>query len=274
MNPLLLADAYKIGHPFQYPNNTDIVYSNGTPRKSRIKGVDSIVYVGMNFVIKEYLIKVFNENFFSKPKQQVVGEYKRMIDATLGGLTTYRHIEDLHDLGYLPVEIKSLPEGSIVPMKVPCFTIINTHPKFYWVTNFLETLVSNVLWQTFTSATIAREYRKILDKYAKETNESGLAFVDWQGHDFSMRGMSSLESTMLSGFGHLTSFTGTDSIPAIMFAEKYYNADVTKELIGGSVAATEHSVASASTAVYQQNFNNVEEYYDEVSNQWKFLRYV
>jgi nicotinamide phosphoribosyltransferase len=245
MNPLLLCDAYKVGHVFQYPKETEYVYSNGTPRKSRIKGIDSIVFVGIDYVVQEYLVNQFNQNFFNRPKLVVVNEYKRIIDATLGGIATYEHIEKLHDLGYLPIEIKALPEGSIVPMKVPAFTIINTHPDFYWVTNFLETLISNVLWQTFTSATIAYEYKKILTKWALETNKEAVDFVNWQGHDFSMRGMSSLESTVLSGFGHLTSFTGTDSIPAILFAEKYYGANVETELVGGSVAATEHSVMSS-----------------------------
>lgn len=244
-HPLLLCDAYKVGHVFQYPKGTEYVYSNGTPRKSRINGVDSIVYVGMSYVVQEYLVRMFNEEFFFKPKQEVLDAYKRVVEKTLGGIASYEHISDLHDLGYLPVEIKSLPEGSIVPMKVPVFTIINTKPEFYWVTNFLETLVSNVLWQTFTSATIAKQYRTILDRWAEKTNKANMAFVDWQGHDFSMRGISSLESTMLSGFGHLTSFTGTDSIPAIMFAEKYYGANIDNELVGGSVPATEHSVMSS-----------------------------
>lgn len=117
-------------------------------------------------------------------------------------------------------------------------TIRNTKPEFYWLTNYLETLLSCQLWQTITSATIAAEYWKILSKYAKETTGS-TDFVQWQGHDFSMRGMSSVESAILSGMGHLTSFTGTDTIPAIYAMRSTYRPD---GLIGASVPATEHSV--------------------------------
>lgn len=245
INPLLLTDFYKIGHPFQYPKDTTLVYANLTPRKSRIEGVNEMVFFGLQYFIKEYLITQFNENFFNQPKEVVIAEYKRRIQTSLGAdLPTYDHIERLHDLGYLPVEIKALPEGSKVPMKVPCLTIVNTLPEFYWLTNFLETLLSATIWQACTSATIALEYRKLLNVWA-ETTGMPQEFVQWQGHDFSFRGMSSLESAVLSGMGHLLSFTGTDTIPAIAAFEEYYNANAEKELIGGSVAATEHSVMCA-----------------------------
>lgn len=241
-NPLLLTDYYKVGHVFQYPAGTTLVYSNLTPRKSRLEGVEEMVFFGLQYFIKEYLLDYFSKNFFEQPKEKVLADYKRRIASSLGNhLPSYDHIEKLHDLGYLPVEIKALPEGSKVPMRVPCLTIVNTKPEFYWVTNFLETLLSAVIWQPCTSATIAFEFRTLLDKYAKETGMPA-DFVQWQGHDFSFRGMSSLESAVTSGMGHLLSFTGTDTIPAIEALEQYYGADADKELIGGSVAATEHSV--------------------------------
>lgn len=242
MNPLLLTDYYKVGHPFQYPDKTTLVYSNLTARKSRLEGVDSIVFFGLQYFIKEYLIDYFNKNFFEKPKDEIISSYKRRIVTSMGSeLNSYTHIERLHNLGYLPIEIKSLPEGSRVPMRVPCLTIVNTLPEFYWLTNFFESIMSAVIWQPITSATIAYEYRKLLNASAEETGMPK-EFVQWQGHDFSFRGMSSLESAVLSGMGHLLSFTGTDSIPAIEGLEKYYNANADKELIGGSVPATEHSV--------------------------------
>jgi nicotinamide phosphoribosyltransferase len=241
-SPFLLTDYYKVGHVFQYPDKTELVYSNLTPRSSRLKGIDEMVFFGMQYFIKEYLLNYFNENFFHQPKEKVMTDYKRRITTSLGtGLPTYNHIERLHELGYLPIEIKALPEGSKVPMKVPCITIVNTLPEFYWLTNFLETLLSAIIWQPCTSATIAHAYRKLLNGYATETGMPA-EFVQWQGHDFSFRGMSSLETAVLSGMGHLLSFTGTDTIPAIDALEQYYNADADKELIGGSVAATEHSV--------------------------------
>jgi nicotinamide phosphoribosyltransferase len=126
------------------------------------------------------------------------------------GLPTYEHLEKLHDLGYLPIEIKALPEGSKVPIKVPCLTVVNTLPEFYWLTNFLETILSASIWQACTSATMAHQYRLLLNHYAEETGMSA-EFVQWQGHDFSFRGMSSYESAIISGMGHLLSFTGTDT---------------------------------------------------------------
>lgn len=241
-NPFLLTDYYKVGHVFQYPDKTELVYSNLTPRNSRLKDVDEMVFFGMQYFIKEYLVAYFNDNFFHQPKEKVMADYKRRISTSLGaGLPTYSHLERLHDLGYLPIEIKALPEGSKVPMKVPCITLVNTLPEFYWLTNFMETLLSAIIWQPCTSATIAHAYRKLLNGYAAETGMPA-EFVQWQGHDFSFRGMSSLETAVLSGMGHLLSFTGTDTIPAIDALEQYYHADADKELIGGSVAATEHSV--------------------------------
>lgn len=244
-NPMLLCDLYKIGHVFQYPEKTELVYANLTPRKSRIPGVEYMVLFTLQIFIKKYLVGYFNENFFYQPKNEVIANYKRVIKNSLGGdLATYSHIEALHDLGYLPIEIKALPEGSKVPMRVPCLTIVNTLPEFYWLTNFIETLLSASVWQGCTSATIAHEYRLLLNRHAEKTGMPQ-EFVQWQGHDFSFRGMSSLESAVLSGMGHLLSFTGTDTIPAILELEEYYNADTDKELVGGSVAATEHSVMCA-----------------------------
>lgn len=241
MNPLLLTDFYKVSHPFQYPKGTTLVYSNLTPRKSRLD-ISKMTFFGLQYFIKEYLIKQFNENFFNKPKEEIMKDYKRRITTSLGSdLQSYEHIEKLHDLGYLPIKIKALPEGTSVNMRVPVLTVVNTLPEYFWLTNFIESLMSSILWQPCTSATIAKDYRRILDIYAKETGIHQ-DFVQWQGHDFSFRGMSSLESSMSSGMAHLLSFTGTDTIPAIYALEKYYNANAEKELIGGSVPATEHAI--------------------------------
>lgn len=240
--PILMKDGYKVGHKFQYPEDTEFVYSNFTPRKSRVNGIDSIIFFGLQYFIKQYLTIYFNKNFFSSPKKDVVAEYKRRIENYLGkGSITYEHIEQLHDLGYLPLKIKAVPEGTVVPCGVPCLTIINTDKRFFWLTNMFETIMSNVLWKACTSATTAFEYRKNFEKYASITG-GNKDFVKWQGHDFSFRGMSGLEDAMISGAAHLLSFYGTDTIPAIDFLERFYNADSDKEIVGGSVPATEHSV--------------------------------
>ena len=244
-SPALIADFYKHSHAAQYPNGTEYVYSNTTPRGSRMAGVDHVVVFGTQYLIKEYLIDNWNKNFFSRPKVEVIGELRRLLDFTLGkGAVDVSLFEELHDLGYLPLHIKALPEGTLCPVRVPMMTIINTNKQFYWLTNFIETLTQTVLWQAITSATIAREYKKILVGYANETSDA-TDFVPFQAHDFSMRGMSSVETGAVSGAGHLTSFMGTDTITAIMFLEKYYNADIEKELVGTSVPATEHAVMCA-----------------------------
>ncbi|MBE3101464.1 MAG: nicotinate phosphoribosyltransferase [Firmicutes bacterium] len=238
------SDFYKTDHRRQYPAGTELVYSNFTPRGSRIKGIDEVVVFGIQYFIKEFLIKRFNDSFFHISKGLAVTRYQRRLDNALGkDAVSMDHIKDLWNLGYLPVEIKALKEGTLCPMRVPLLTSRSTHWKFAWVTNFLETLLSTVLWGPLTSATIAHAYRKILDEYAAKTSDTP-EFVDWQGHDFSMRGMMGIEAAAMSGAAHLLSFTGTDTIPAIDFLEEYYNADSDKELIGGSVPATEHSVMS------------------------------
>ena len=243
--PMLLADFYKTGHRPQYPNKSEAVYGTWTPRSNRyFPQADKVVAFGFQAFIKNFLIDYFNENFFDRPKEEVVAEYVRIIKNCLGVQdVAVDHIEDLHDLGFLPLEIKALEEGTLCPIRVPMLTIENTDKRFFWLTNFLETLMSSELWIPSTSATIAKHYRGILDKFAMET-VGDTSFSQFQGHDFSMRGMS-LESSYLSGMGHLTSFVGTDTIPAIGALEAWYNADVEKELVGCSVMATEHSVMCA-----------------------------
>lgn len=245
MNPLLLVDFYKPSHYFMYPEGMTKLYSNFTPRKSRISGVNEVVVFAIQHFSLEYLIKGFNDNFFKRNKQEIIEEYSRHVKQS-----TYSHIEALHDLQYLPIEIKALDEGTLCPIGVPMLTITNTHPQFGWLVNYLETLISCMLWQPITSATIAHEYKKLLTHYAKETDEKNVDFVQWQGHDFSMRGMSSAESAILSGMGHLLSFTGTDTIPAIkQMMDSYIPKDKYDDnyIIGASVPATEHSVMCMGT---------------------------
>ncbi len=253
MNPILLTDGYKVDHRRQYPEGTSLVYSNWTPRKSRIQNVDEVVFFGLQYFIKKYILEDFQMHFFNKPKEEVTKKYARRINNYLGeNQVGIKHIEELHDLGYIPMVFKALPEGASVPIRIPMFTMYNTLPDFFWLTNYFETLLSAVVWLPCNSATIAKQYRKVLDKYAAETS-SVPEFVDWQAHDFSMRGMAGIEAAVISAAGHLLSFTGTDTIPAIEFLEEYYNADSDKELIGGSVAATEHSVMCMGTTEGEYN---------------------
>lgn len=235
----LACDGYKTSHRKQYSPHTEVVYSTWTPRKSRMEGVNKVVVFGIQYFIKDYLIDSFNETFFNRPKDEVINEFKRIMRNYTGD-DDASHWEALHDLGYLPLRIDALPEGTLCPIRVPMFTIQNTKPEFYWLTNFIETIMSTEVWKPMTSATIALEYRKILDKWAEKTCDDNL-HVDFQGHDFSMRGMAGLDAACSSGAGHLLSFKGTDTIPAILWLEKYYNADCEKEIVGTSIPATEHS---------------------------------
>jgi nicotinamide phosphoribosyltransferase len=243
MNPLLLTDGYKTSHNKQYPKGTTLVYSNFTPRSNKYapKGCNEVVVFGTQMVMMQ-LHEAFEKEFFNKPKDVVCGEMKQELSAYLGSDYDVSHFEDLHDLGYLPIHVKSLPEGTKAPIKVPVLTIYNTHPDFFWVTNYLETILSNLLWKPMTSSTIAHQYRKVLTSWMEKTDKERAWFIDWQGHDFSMRGMDSVEAVVSSGLGHLTSFLGTDSLPAIHGARKYYGA---KDFVAGSVPATEHSVMCA-----------------------------
>jgi len=245
----LICDFYKVSHKELYPEGTEIIYSTFTPRSNKYFPIaDEVVVFGIQGFIKKYLINYFNEHFFNRPKEDVVNEYERVIKYTLGEqYVDSTHIAELHDLGYLPIKVQALEEGTLAPIKVPVLTIENTNPKFFWLTNYLETIISTETWQAMTSATISHQYRKLLDEYAIKTvgNTDG---VDFQGHDFSMRGLSSVESAMLSGAGHLLSFTGTDTIPAIIYLEEFYGGNIENELIGASIPATEHSIMSSYTS--------------------------
>ena len=249
MNPLMSIDFYKADHRRQYPEGTEYVYSNFTPRSSRLANVlddfdDRVVFLGLQAYIKRVLQHQWQREFFDKPKEEVIRKYKKRMDTSLGeGSIPMDHIEALHDLGYLPLKIKALEEGSRVNVKVPMFTVVNTIPEFYWLTNYIETSISAEVWKPCTTATLAYEYKRLLTDYAAKTG-APLDLVPIQAHDFSFRGMSGAEDAALAGLGHLSSFMGTDSVAAIDYAEELYNAT---EVVGVSVPATEHSVMCMGT---------------------------
>ena len=249
LNPLTTIDFYKADHRRQYPDGTEYVYSNFTPRSGRLAPVledydNRVVFFGLQGFIKTFLIETWNEEFFQKAKADIVKTYKARMDAALGkdSIPT-DHIEDLHDLGYLPIRIKALPEGSRVNMRVPMLTVINTKPEFFWLTNYLETCLSAGLWKSCAAATIAYEYKKLLREAAIKTGIDTES-IAVQAHDFSFRGMSGIYDAAQSGAGHLTSFIGTDTVAAIDYLEDYYNGE---GVIGVSVPATEHSVMCMGT---------------------------
>lgn len=242
INSMLLTDFYKFSHRVEYPQNTSKVYSTWTPRTSRIDAVDKVVAFGFQAFIKEYLIDHFNDNFFNQPQDKILKQYGDFCVYCLDDeQPDVSHIKALHDLGYLPIQIDAIEEGTLVPIRTPMLTIENTIPEFFWVVNYLETLMSSQLWIASTSATIAHRYYSIMKEAAEKSGS--LDGLEWQGHDFSYRGMGSTETAILSGMGHLLSFKGTDNVPAIYGAMEYYNADIVG--LAGSVTATEHSVMCA-----------------------------
>jgi nicotinamide phosphoribosyltransferase len=244
MCPIYEADYYKFQHYCQYPADTEQVWSNWTARSTRVEGQDSVKWLGLQPALIN-LQQSWDEHFFRHCWPDIEGPYVEFVRATLGVAEPKTdHIRKVWKLGHLPLDVYALPEGTDVPIGVPMMVITNTHPSAYWLPNFLETYLSNALWKATTSATTASRFRRLFIKHAQAFGEKDLSFVDWQGHDFSYRGMSGLEDAVLSGMGHLTSFNGTDTVPAILAANKYYDAKIAPGAFG-SVPATEHSVMCA-----------------------------
>lgn len=238
-------DGYKLEHIKQYPDNTEYVYSNWTPRGSRIEGITEVVFVGLQRFILKHFTAGFAD-FFATPREVVEKEYREFLNSYLGFSNVgTAHILALHDLGYLPLQIRALPEGTHVPLRVPMFTIENTHPDFGWLTNYVETPISAEMWMPCTSATTACRIRKMMNEYAIKTTGS-CAGVEFHGHDFSMRGMAGVEAAKLSALGHSVAFTGSDVVPFLVELPRYYPYDPeVSGPLGGTVPATEHSVMCA-----------------------------
>ncbi|HDK7314161.1 TPA: nicotinate phosphoribosyltransferase [Clostridium botulinum] len=245
MNSMLLTDFYKTIHHHCYVEGLEYLTSYWTPRMSRTKE-NEVVMFGLQGFIKKYLIQYFNDNFFNKSKEEIINEYKRIIKYTMGeNYADTEHIERLHDLGYLPLEIKAISEGTLVPIKVPMIQIKNTIKGFGWLVNYLETFMSCNIWLPITSATTGHAFRKIINGYYDTSVEEGARDKNSACGDFSMRGMTCLESAINSSAGHLLSFTSTATIPVIPYLEKYYNCNVENEVIGLGTPSTEHSVMSS-----------------------------
>lgn len=249
INPMLMCDFYKTTHAQQFPEGTTKLVSYFTPRMSRLDGVDSVVVFGIQAFCKNYLIDYFNENFFNQPADKVKTEYQHVLDNTLGS-TAYdiNKIMALHKLGYLPVEIRALPEGSLCPIHVPFLEMSNTHPDFAWVPQFLESFMSSELWHPMISATVGSLYRDIVDKYYDMTVEDDVPHARALG-DFSFRGQECMQSAIKSSAGWCLSFLNTATVPAIPYLEKMYNCDCSEEPVAFGAISTEHSVMCSNAAV-------------------------
>ena len=248
-NPMLLIDFYKAVHAEMLPKNITKSVSYFTPRMSRVKRWGKVVMFGLQGFIKTYLIDYFNEEFFDKPFEEIIYEYKRIMDASLGK-NTYKidKIENLHKLGYLPIEIVALPEGTIVPMHVPMFGITNTHKDFAWLPQALESLVSAEMWHPMLAATVGKTYRDIVNYYYDLTCDDSIPKSKALGA-FDFRGEECLESAVKAGAGWCLSFLNTATVPTIPYLEKNYFCDCTKEDVAYGSPSTEHSVMCSNYAI-------------------------
>ena len=245
-NLLLLTDSYKTSHFKQYPPGTEKVYSYF---ESRGGGWKEIVFFGLQYYLKKYLEGV-------RGTSDVILEARDILIAHIGQFNHegWHHILDKHQ-GKLPVSIKAVPEGTVVPVHNVLMTIENTDPKCYWLTNYLETLLVQI-WYGCTIATQSREMKKILLKYLELTGTP--ADVDFKLHDFGFRGVSSVESAGVGGAAHLVNFKGTDTLAGIMLARKYYGADMP----GFSIPAAEHSTITSWGREYEVDaYKNMLEQY-------------
>lgn len=230
-NIILLTDSYKITHAHQYPPNTETVYSYFESRGGKF---NSTLFFGLNYYLKKYL---------SKPiTLEDIDEADGLFAAHFGNKDFFNrkgweHILKAHG-GYLPVSIKAVPEGTIVPTKNVLMTIENTDPEAWWLTNHLETLLVQT-WYGSTVATISMEMKKLILKYLRETGTP--EDIDFKLHDFGFRGVSSVESAGIGGAAHLVNFKGTDTIAALIVARDFYG----EEMAGFSIPASEHSTMTA-----------------------------
>lgn len=254
----LLLDVYKGGHPLLYNPDITHMFINYTSRFGHycnVKDNEEVMNLGMQYFCIEFLIDRWNTTFFQRDKAEAVGEFCEVMSSVLGFPVEAPHLEALHDLQYLPLEIRSLPEGVMVPYGVPAWTAKNTVAGFGWVAEMIETLASSETWGMSTSGTTAFAYRKRFER-----TQLDKAFIKFMGHDFSYRGMFGTQAASTSGFGHLTCLVGSDTVPAGIFARDYYGADFKNQLVMASVIATEHSVATSYLIPIMKAFEDTGKY--------------
>lgn len=232
-NILTLTDFYKPSHWKQYKERTQKVYSYLEARKDTF--ADSTLVFGPQFIIKKYLVgKVVT--------QERIDQAEKIINASMGpgifNRAGWEHILRKHD-GMLPLRIKSVPEGTLIPNHNVLLTVENTDVECYWLTNYVESLLVQA-WYPCTVATLSFKMKELILSYLERTGDPEL--VDFKLHDFGFRGVSSVESAGIGGAAHLVNFKGTDTIPAVLVAHNYYGA---VETPGFSIPAAEHSTVTS-----------------------------
>lgn len=253
MNPFLLTDFYKLTHILQYRPELRELTSYLTPRGSRLKGIDKVVFFGLSVYVHSYIVENFRENFFRRNFEYCECEIREVLELGLGYSDemidkTINAFRALHELQYLPVEINAVAEGTLVPMGVPCLEIKSTNPQFFWVGQALEASLSAAIWHPMVSATIAREYRKIARGAFSATVENG---IDERTAmcDFSMRGQESNESAVNASVAWLTSMWNSSTVAARKHIKDVYTKLSTRDkmsnIIIRGLTSTEHSVMTS-----------------------------
>jgi len=239
---LFYADGYKVGHRKMLAKGTAKLYGTWIPRSLKYapKGVKKILSVGHQLTMR-WLHDEFQENFFNQPKD-VATQFQTDMSKYLGMDYDGSHFEALHDLGYLPIRVKALPEGVETLPNIPHMTFINTVDGFAWLTLYLETVISSLAWKTSTSATIALQYRRNVAKWVSKTDPANAWLIPFLCHDFSARGLSPFDM-LSSGLGHAMSFRGSDTLIVIPGARYFYD-ESKDEVCINSVNASEHSVST------------------------------
>ena len=243
---MLYSDSYKQCHPLMYPDNQEILVSYLTPRKAMNEHFPKMVVWGIHPFITD-INYAFNA-FFQLPLEVVMNEYDYYIGAHLGiGNVARDRIIELHKLGYLPLEIRALPEGTVVNMGIPIVEMRNTHPRFAWVVQWVECLLQTEVWPMCAYATVGWEYHKVAKKYYEMTAPGADPFMAMA--DFGFRGMSCLEDATRCSASWLLSFNKTSTIPALPYLDDYYDARCAENKIGLGAVSTEHSVMAANYAI-------------------------
>ncbi|XP_059151094.1 nicotinamide phosphoribosyltransferase-like [Physella acuta] len=227
-NILLVTDSYKVTHHLQYPPNTSTVYSYFESRGGKFP---TTVFFGLQYILKRWLTgPVVTKEKIKEAKQIYAAHFGQDVFNEEG----WNYILE-HHMGYIPLRIKAVPEGLVVPTRNVLFTVENTDPKCFWLTNYFETLLVQA-WYPMTVATNSRYQKEIIAGYMQETSDN-LAGLPFKLHDFGFRGCSSVESAGIGGAAHLVNFQGTDTIAALCTAQKYYHC----KNAGVSIPAAEHS---------------------------------
>jgi nicotinamide phosphoribosyltransferase len=239
---LFYTDGYKASHKKMLAKGTARLYGTWIPRSLKYapKGVKKILSAGHQLTMR-WLHDEFQENFFNQPKD-VATQFQKDMSNYLGMDYDGVHFEALHDLGYLPIRVKALPEGVETLPNIPHMTFINTVDGFAWLTLYLETVISSLAWKTSTSATIALQYRRNVAKWVAKTDPANAWLIPFLCHDFSARGLSPFDM-LSSGLGHAMSFRGSDTLIVIPGARYFYD-ESKDEVCINSVNASEHSVST------------------------------